>query len=127
MDNLVNKQIGVKLLKEIDRVMHCQYRHSFESMKNKLHLIESSSNDPASSLASIQKSGILYISSDPYLVRIREAVRRFIDGTYGTCIDCGQSIPVEWLLRSPLLEYCYECSILLQPMSFDKKSQYSTQ
>ena len=43
------------------------------------------------------------------LASIRAALARVEDGTYGTCIQCGQSIPPERLEYMPEAPYCVQC------------------
>jgi len=37
------------------------------------------------------------------------ALARLSDGTYGTCIDCRQSIPMRRLTAEPIAERCIRC------------------
>jgi RNA polymerase-binding transcription factor DksA len=41
---------------------------------------------------------------------IDEALTRMDDGTYGTCVDCGEIIPVERLEIRPLSVRCVRCA-----------------
>jgi DnaK suppressor protein len=43
------------------------------------------------------------------LAEIRAAEDRLIDGSYGTCQDCGTRIPVERLEILPYVRYCVTC------------------
>ncbi len=40
------------------------------------------------------------------LVQIREALRRYADGTYGECVDCGEEIAFERLRAVPWATRC---------------------
>jgi DnaK suppressor protein len=40
---------------------------------------------------------------------LEAALRRFADGTYGVCLDCGADIPLERLRVQPAAERCLEC------------------
>ena len=40
------------------------------------------------------------------------ALTRLSDGTYGACIDCGQSIPIRRLHAEPTAERCTRCQEL---------------
>ncbi len=42
--------------------------------------------------------------------QIDVALERMDDGTYGTCVDCGQEIPVARLEVRPLSVRCVECA-----------------
>jgi DnaK suppressor protein len=44
------------------------------------------------------------------LHRIDEALARMDDGTYGTCVTCGSSIPPARLEARPLSVRCVECA-----------------
>lgn len=43
------------------------------------------------------------------LVRIDEALRRVDDGTYGSCVECGQDIASARLKALPFAVRCVEC------------------
>jgi DnaK suppressor protein len=46
--------------------------------------------------------------------RIDAALTRLSDGTYGTCIDCGQDIPLTRLNAEPTAERCVRCQELFE-------------
>lgn len=41
---------------------------------------------------------------------IHAALQRMIDGSYGTCLDCGRTIPVARLRAVPTTTFCVECA-----------------
>lgn len=43
---------------------------------------------------------------------IDSALQRITAGTYGECIDCGQSIPIARLQAEPTAERCIQCQEL---------------
>ena len=43
------------------------------------------------------------------LARVNEAVRRFDEGTYGRCSDCGEAIASSRLLAVPFAVRCRDC------------------
>ena len=40
---------------------------------------------------------------------IEQAIQRMAEGSYGTCIDCGEEIPRERLLAQPMAIRCASC------------------
>ena len=43
------------------------------------------------------------------LREVRAAIRRVGKGTYGICVDCGESIDTNRLSASPWAAYCADC------------------
>jgi len=43
------------------------------------------------------------------LVKIREAIERIDEGTYGICDECGDDISVKRLEARPVTTHCIEC------------------
>jgi DnaK suppressor protein len=43
------------------------------------------------------------------LDQVREALRRIDDGSYGVCLDCGDTIIERRLLAVPTARYCASC------------------
>ncbi|MGI8699492.1 MAG: TraR/DksA family transcriptional regulator [Mycobacteriales bacterium] len=41
--------------------------------------------------------------------QVRAALRRIDDGTYGTCVDCGTTLPDERLEARPEAARCVQC------------------
>jgi DnaK suppressor protein len=46
------------------------------------------------------------------LVKIREALARIDDGTYGKCEECGEAIGIERLKARPVTTLCIDCKSL---------------
>ncbi len=44
-----------------------------------------------------------------YFRKIEEALLRIKDGTYGQCLDCGQTIGAKRLEVRPTAEFCIDC------------------
>ena len=43
------------------------------------------------------------------IAKIREALERIADGTYGVCEDCGEDISIKRLKARPVTTQCIEC------------------
>lgn len=43
------------------------------------------------------------------IIKIREALQRIEDGTFGDCEDCGEEIGVDRLKARPVTTLCIEC------------------
>jgi DnaK suppressor protein len=46
------------------------------------------------------------------LAKIREAIGRIDDGTYGKCDECGESIGIDRLKARPVTTLCIDCKSL---------------
>ncbi len=46
--------------------------------------------------------------------KIRDAIARIDDGTFGICEECGEEIQIERLLARPVTTYCVECKERLE-------------
>lgn len=46
------------------------------------------------------------------IVKIREAITRIDDGSYGKCEECGESIGIERLKARPVTTLCIDCKSL---------------
>lgn len=46
--------------------------------------------------------------------RIREALQRLDDGTYGSCVRCGKEIPLTRLRALPFVRHCLACAQLTE-------------
>ena len=45
------------------------------------------------------------------IAKIREALDRIEDGSYGVCEDCGEDISIERLKARPVTTQCIECKM----------------
>ena len=43
------------------------------------------------------------------IAKIRDAIERLEDGTFGICEECGQEIPLKELMARPVTTMCIEC------------------
>ena len=41
--------------------------------------------------------------------KIKDALRRIEEGTYGICEECGEDIPIARLKARPVTNYCLDC------------------
>ena len=51
-------------------------------------------------------------NSENVLKEIEQALKRIDEGTYGTCVNCGQPIAEERLAAIPWAMYCIDCKRL---------------
>lgn len=49
------------------------------------------------------------INMDSLLKQVNDALRRFENGTYGLCLECGQPIDPARLKAIPYAELCLDC------------------
>ena len=79
--------------------------------------IEESTQDIADKAVSSYTREFLYSLSDTdrtTLVRIDEALARVEDGTYGTCVNCGQAMAEKRLTAVPWAPHCVDCQELAE-------------
>ena len=48
-------------------------------------------------------------NAEQVIAEIDAALKRIEDGTYGTCTNCGQEIPVQRLEANPWASLCIDC------------------
>jgi DnaK suppressor protein len=53
-------------------------------------------------------------NSENVLKEIEQALKRIDEGTYGTCVNCGEPIAEERLAAIPWAMYCIDCKRLLE-------------
>jgi DnaK suppressor protein len=50
-----------------------------------------------------------------FLIRkIKDALRRIGEGTYGICEECGEDIPIARLKARPVTNYCLDCKTRME-------------
>ena len=50
-----------------------------------------------------------------FLIRkIKDALRRIEEGTYGICEECGEDIPIARLKARPVTNYCLDCKTRME-------------
>ncbi|MGH9399697.1 MAG: TraR/DksA family transcriptional regulator [Thermoanaerobaculia bacterium] len=79
--------------------------------------IEESTQDIADKAVSSYTREFLYSLSDidrTTLVRIDEALERTGEGTYGTCLSCGQPMAEKRLTAVPWAPHCVDCQELAE-------------
>lgn len=69
-------------------------------------------HDPEGATIAFERSQIaaLVQGHRHHLEEIDAAVARVADGTYGTCLDCGQPIPQARLEARPVASRCVRCA-----------------
>lgn len=70
---------------------------------------ETESDDWAQADAERDLSFALEERESAELIAIDEALRRVVDGSYGLCIDCGESIATARLHANPVALRCLAC------------------
>ncbi len=55
------------------------------------------------------------------IVKIKEALARIDDGTFGTCEDCGEEISEERLKARPVTTLCIDCKTKAEEEEKEKK------
>ncbi|MFW5776492.1 MAG: TraR/DksA family transcriptional regulator [Spirochaetota bacterium] len=65
--------------------------------------------DEAQARMQSHNRGALTFHDEERLTRVRSALRRFEDGTYGVCAACGGEISEERLKAKPEALLCIEC------------------
>lgn len=46
--------------------------------------------------------------------KIKDALRRIEEGTYGICEECGEDIPIDRLKARPVTNYCLDCKTRME-------------
>ena len=46
--------------------------------------------------------------------KIKDALRRIEEGTYGICEECGEDIPIARLKARPVTNYCLDCKTRME-------------
>jgi DnaK suppressor protein len=70
--------------------------------------------DDASELFEREKNLTVRQTLEVSLREVNEALRKFEDGTYGTCADCGKPISERRLRALPEATHCIECQSKLE-------------
>ncbi len=108
----VLEEVQYSLVHELNLVMQFYFHQSIDDIMDELrcqsHCIGNSSQ-PDAILKTIYHSGVLYQRSDKIVSQMRNAVARFVRGTYGLCLQCGGAIPQLQLLNTPTTDVCIDC------------------
>lgn len=100
------------LLQELNLVTRYYFHQSIDDIMNELRCQSScvqNTSHPDVILKTIYQSGILYQRSDKIVSQIRNAVARYVRGTYGRCAQCGGEIPLAQLMNTPSSDLCTAC------------------
>jgi DnaK suppressor protein len=54
--------------------------------------------------------------------KIKDALRRIEEGTYGICEECGEDIPIARLKARPVTNYCLDCKTRMESQERSLKS-----
>lgn len=107
-----------KLLQQAGYVLEEYYHQPLEEVITDLRircLIDKDVDDPVGLLHGLHFSRLFYQLRNEPADQIREAMARFVEGDYGLCLHCGGTIPHEWLMKSPLVQYCSRCMVKVSP------------
>ena len=118
MRSRIKMTLAKRLLQEANCLLEEYYRQPIEEVMTDLRIrcfIDKNAHDPIQLLYGLHFSRLFYQVKDEPAVRLRDAIARFVDGGYGRCLHCGNEIPSEWLIRSPLLDYCSACMVKEKP------------
>ncbi len=121
--------LGEKLLQEAGHVLEEYFHQPLEEAITDLrirYLIDKDAREPVDILHGLHFSGLFYQIHNDAAEQLRRALARFVDGGYGLCLHCGDTIPEEWLLRSPLLSYCSRCMVNMRPLHKEEKEREMT-
>jgi len=118
MNGKKKNRLAEQLLDELNQFLQEFYHQTLEEVVTDLKircLIDSETDDPNSILVGIQQSGLFYQIKNDAANRIRNAIERYMNNEIGTCINCEQPIPEDWITRNPLVEYCSSCLVKMIP------------
>ncbi|WP_238192030.1 TraR/DksA C4-type zinc finger protein [Paenibacillus sp. L3-i20] len=105
-NRLVNEQEEIE-----SRLYHNQHYGKAQSLRDQtgeLSPIDNHPGDLATELYEREKDIALLEQEELHLKRIEAALTAMENGTYGTCISCGEKIPYERLDAAPDTLYCIE-------------------
>jgi RNA polymerase-binding transcription factor DksA len=113
MAEKVHAEVQQSLVRELNLMMRHYFHQSVDEVINELHCQSTCfkySTEPGEILKTIYQSGILYQRSDKIVSQLRDAVSRFVRGTYGRCSQCNAEIPQSVLMSTPTSDLCPECA-----------------
>ena len=88
------------------RLLRNQLEQSLHTGEERLRdLVDAGPDDALDTVAVVHRAMLRRI-----LGETEAALRRMDDGTYGTCLACGQTIPVERLELVPHARCCVRCT-----------------
>jgi len=108
----VQNEVKNSLLQELNLVTRYYFHQSVDDIMNDLHCqskcVEYSSQADVI-LKTIHNSGVLFQRSDKIITQVRDAVARYVRGTYGVCVRCGNTISKTQLVEAPTRSMCNTC------------------
>ncbi len=120
MTEPVETDVQQSLLQELNLVTRYYFHQSIDDIMNELRCQSScvqNTSHPDVILKTIYQSGVLYQRSDKIVSQIRNAVARYVRGTYGRCAQCGGEIPILQLMNTPTTDLCTGCIQIRYPSS----------
>lgn len=116
MSNLSKNELGKveEKLRDQHRTLLEQVRSELDQRENQ-HLIELMGREPGDSgdvslAGALSDLNILRVDRQIHELRdIEAAFKRFKDGSFGECVDCGQDIGYQRLLVYPTAKRCVIC------------------
>ncbi|MBI5463494.1 MAG: TraR/DksA C4-type zinc finger protein [Ignavibacteriales bacterium] len=100
------------LLRDLDQALQISYRQRLGEVLNDLrtHDVDLSPNpSPDDVFALVRRTRLLWHSSLPAMVEVRDSLERLSAGTYGTCSRCGKPISDETINANPEAKFCRHC------------------
>lgn len=70
--------------------------------------------DAATNLSDADRAEALVEATDRQRAQVQEALQRIEDGAYGSCVNCGRTLPDERLEARPEAARCIECQEQLE-------------
>jgi len=117
MNREIKNKVGEILLNEFDSLCKKYYHQTLDEVVTELRIrciIARSTNDPVNLISDLYRSGVLNSYSDPVVMALRKAMQRYVFEVIDVCTHCNGTIPDEWLLKNPMIEYCSYCMVNLR-------------
>jgi RNA polymerase-binding transcription factor DksA len=107
----ITDEIVCRLLMEFDKTLRLYYRENLGDVVAHLRTLydRQEERSAATILHVVHKSGILYEKDDAAVIWLRDAIQRFVEGTYGICSICGGIIQTGLLVEIPTANVCLDC------------------
>ncbi len=113
-------QERARQLRELMAEMRAQENQWIRALRDRGLIENSTSGDEGDSAASdegLELTASLAELAGNRAVAVESALRRFREGSYGVCEECGEDIPVERLKAVPAAVLCVECQRELETAS----------
>lgn len=79
-----------------------------------LSVVDQHPADVASDLSQAENEDALRSVVDKQRSEVEAALKRIASGTYGTCVDCGNTLPDERLEARPEAARCVSCQQMME-------------